>query len=266
MTSIACVPGPLLPFSLAFALLDLTVRAFPGPGLTSSLAAALPPMILLGWTLRTYAGSLFRVQQFSRIRGCACLVLSMALFLLVVAGGVAVLTLLVRAGAGDYFAIPAAGVAGSDGVVGGPEAPAGRRPGLHRGPGGGLGLYDERPDARRVAEMARPLPPVIDADNAWLAFLGFCAPPGESPIAYGGKAAEQVPGHPGAGPRCCGLVGRGRVALRLEFQGELPCHCGDPEEGRLACAAGHPEEISRLVRDNEELLRRYAQLRGFKSI
>jgi len=92
-----------LPISLAVLFHNLILQALPSRGLASSIAAALPSLIIVSWTLRTYTANLFRVQQFSRTRGCVGLVLVMTLFLVVVAGGLASLLLLLRYGAGPYL-------------------------------------------------------------------------------------------------------------------------------------------------------------------
>jgi len=127
----------------------------------------------------------------------------------------------------------------------------------------GLGCYDERPDPRRVEEMARPLPAIAEPGNAWLAILGFSASPGEQPVAYGEELLRKSHAIQTKDPDAVAWV-PDEGKSRLEFQGELPRRCDYPDNMLLEYATQHPDEVATLARDNEELLRRYAQLGSFR--
>lgn len=125
----------------------------------------------------------------------------------------------------------------------------------------GLALYDEKPNDEMVKEMTRPLPEVIEPDNAYIAFIGFAAPKGISPYAYGAEKLQKLKD----ALQTRKITGKITNPFddrkgELSFQGEIPSSSVSKTSKTLEYAAKHPEEIVQLGRENEELLRRYEML------
>lgn len=128
----------------------------------------------------------------------------------------------------------------------------------------GLALYDERPDPELAREMARPLPEVIEQGNAWIAFLGLTAQEGVSPYTYGEKKMRDLKASIQAGKNEREVfASSGNKDSELSFQGKLPSFYSRKDDGILAYAMAHPDEVSSLYSNNAELLRRYDNLRTY---
>jgi len=129
----------------------------------------------------------------------------------------------------------------------------------------GLALYDEKPAPGLVREMARALPETIEPGNAWIIFLGFAAPEGVSPFAYGEKKMQNLKAAVSTGKSyrefLTSSIEDGKSELR--FLGEFPSFYTRKDEGMLPYAAAHRNEIAALRHDNEELLQRYEALRTY---
>jgi hypothetical protein len=125
----------------------------------------------------------------------------------------------------------------------------------------GLALYDEKPNDEMVKEMTRPLPEVIEPNNAYIALVGFAAPKGMSPYAYGAEKMQKLKD---------ALLDKKVIGKminpfddkkdELSFQGEIPSFSFSEPSKTLEYAAKHSVEIAQLSRNNEELLRRYEML------
>jgi len=119
----------------------------------------------------------------------------------------------------------------------------------------GLALYDEPPDPGVREILALPPVDVFATDNAWIAFMGFSAPPGTSVYSYGARRTEEYL-----------AIVRGEADRTLEqffspaealpLQGEVP----SVGARLLPYALEHAGEVAALVRDNGELLARYVRL------
>lgn len=129
----------------------------------------------------------------------------------------------------------------------------------------GLAWYDEKPAPGLVREMARTLPETIEPGNAWIAFLGFAAPEGVSPYAYGEQKMQKLKAAVSTGKNytefLTSIIEDGKSELR--FQGKLPSFYTSKDDGMLPYAAVHRNEIAALRHDNEELLQRYEALRTY---
>lgn len=129
----------------------------------------------------------------------------------------------------------------------------------------GLALYDEKPAPGLVREMARTLPDTVEPGNAWIVFLGFAAPEGVSPYAYGAQKMQRL--------KVAVLNGKNYTEFlssivedgksELSFQGKLPSFYARKDDGMLPYAAVHRNEIAALRHHNEELLQRYEALRTY---
>ena len=125
----------------------------------------------------------------------------------------------------------------------------------------GLALYDEKPNDEMVKEMTRPLPEVIEPDNAYIAFIGFASPNGITPCAYGAEKMRKLKD---------ALQDRkitGNMTNffddkkgELSFVGKLPSINKSKADGTLEYASKHSDEINQLSQKNEELLQRYEML------
>jgi hypothetical protein len=132
----------------------------------------------------------------------------------------------------------------------------------------GLALYDERPGPELVREMARPHAEVVEQGNIWMVFLGFTAPEGVSPYAYAERRIQKLQEFIKAGKSegevlAAYLAAFGDNKSELSFRGKMPPFYGKKDDGIMSYAAGHPDEVATLCRDNAELLRRYEQLRTY---
>lgn len=128
----------------------------------------------------------------------------------------------------------------------------------------GLAIYDEKPDPEFVREMTRPLPEVLEPGNAWVAFLGFGAPEGVSPYAFGEETLRKVRDAVSAGksfPEYYPAIADSKS--QFSVRGTIPYLPVKTDSGMLLYAAAHRDEIAVLIRDNGELLRRYEALRTF---
>jgi hypothetical protein len=129
----------------------------------------------------------------------------------------------------------------------------------------GLALYDEKPAPGLVREMARTLPETIEPGNAWIVFLGFAAPEGVTPYAYGAQKMQEIKAAVSSGREysefLTSTMEDGKSELR--FQGKLPSFYTRKDDGMLSYAAVHRNEIAALRRDNIELLQRYETLRMY---
>lgn len=124
----------------------------------------------------------------------------------------------------------------------------------------GLALYDEEPAPELARQMAKPLPEIVEPGNAWVVFSGFNAPHGMSPYFRGEEKMKKLLG---------GKTGRDSLPLDndektgLQFKGKIPSFSGSKDNGMLAFAEKHRDEVVTLSRDNEELLERYERLMQF---
>jgi hypothetical protein len=122
----------------------------------------------------------------------------------------------------------------------------------------GLALYDEKPNDEMVKEMTRPLPEVIEPNNAYIALIGFASPKGISPYDYGAekmrKMKDALPTEKVAGKMTNPFDHKKN---ELSFKGEIVSFYNPKMTKILDYAAEHPNEIAHLVQENEELLRRY---------
>lgn len=129
----------------------------------------------------------------------------------------------------------------------------------------GLALYDEEPDPELVREMAQALPEPIEPGNAWIVMLGFAAPEGVSPYAYGEEKLQKLKTAVTSDENEREVTaGQGGNASELKFQDarELPYFYANSGDGMLPYAATHRAEIAALLKDNKELLERYETLRA----
>lgn len=129
----------------------------------------------------------------------------------------------------------------------------------------GLALYDEKPAPGLMREMARTLSETIEPGNAWIVFLGFAAPEGVSPYAYGvqkmQKLKEAVSTGKGYSEFLASEIDESKP--RLQFQGKVPSFYSKKDEGMIPYVATHRAEIAALRQNNAELLKRYEALRTF---
>lgn len=131
-----------------------------------------------------------------------------------------------------------------------------------------LALYDERPGPELAREMARPRPEVVEPGNAWIALLGLSAPKGVSPYANGEERMKKLQAAIQAGKPHRDIIALSidtpdTKKAELTLQGTMPPFYGKKDAGILAYASSHPEEAASLCRNNDEILRRYEQLRTF---
>lgn len=71
------------------------------PSTVTGLVAGIPSLIIFCCAIRSYWVNIIVSQQFTRTRGLACIVISLVLFLVLIAGGGAVLSLLCEFGMQD---------------------------------------------------------------------------------------------------------------------------------------------------------------------
>lgn len=125
----------------------------------------------------------------------------------------------------------------------------------------GLALYDEKPNDEMVKEMTRPLPEVIEPDNAYIAFIGFASPKGISPYDYGAEKMRKFKND----FRTAMATGEINNLIdnkkdEFSFQGKMPSLSILINGKTLEYAAKHTDEIVRLGQKNQELLQRYEML------
>jgi hypothetical protein len=92
-----------LPLGFAALLARIILLALDEPDLTTAFAVSIPALIIALLAVRTYCANLVRAQQFSRVKGGVSLVLTLVLFLIVIAGLACILMLFFRYGAGDFL-------------------------------------------------------------------------------------------------------------------------------------------------------------------
>jgi hypothetical protein len=125
----------------------------------------------------------------------------------------------------------------------------------------GLALYDEKPNDEMVKEMTRPLPEVIEPDNAYIAFIGFASPKGITPYDYGAEKMRKLKDAL-LTEKVTGKMTNpfDHKKNELSYKGEIVSFYNPKMTKILDYAAKHPNEIAHLVQENEELLRRYEML------
>ncbi|MCM2359153.1 MAG: hypothetical protein NDI77_13470 [Geobacteraceae bacterium] len=90
-----------LPAGCAALLYSLILLTLNEPSPATEFLAAIPSLFLLCCAFRNYCANVIVTHQFTRARGSASIVLTLALFLVLIAGGVGFLSLLFRYGTGE---------------------------------------------------------------------------------------------------------------------------------------------------------------------
>ncbi len=90
-----------LPIGFAALLYSFILMPFKKPGITTTIILAIPSLIMACFAIRNYCSNIVAVQQFTRKRGAFDIVLTFILFLIVIGGGVGILSLLTRYYSGD---------------------------------------------------------------------------------------------------------------------------------------------------------------------
>ncbi len=122
----------------------------------------------------------------------------------------------------------------------------------------GFALYDQKLNSELERFIKQPLPEIVEPGNAWIVFLGFDAPEGVSPYVYGAQVMRKYRDSLLAGTNSgTHLQAVGDDKSKVAFKGKRPALYGAKHDGMLAFAAAHPDQVTALSRDNEELLRRY---------
>jgi hypothetical protein len=92
-----------LPFGLACLLYGFILFVLIKPESATLYVELIPPVVVLLWSIWNYCSNIIAVQQFTRIKGTASLVLTSFLFLVVIAGGAGVFLLLTNYGKDVFF-------------------------------------------------------------------------------------------------------------------------------------------------------------------
>ncbi len=91
----------LFPVGLAVLLYGLILLPLTNPSTATEIAAAIPSVIIFCCAVRNYCSNIIAAQQFTRGRGIASTMLTLVLFLVLIAGGIACLWLFCEYGTGD---------------------------------------------------------------------------------------------------------------------------------------------------------------------
>jgi hypothetical protein len=89
---------PFLLMGSAVLLSSLLLLTLEKPSTLIELVAAIPSLVIFCCASRCYWVNIIVSQQFTRIRGVVCIVISLALFLVLIAGGGAVLSIICELG------------------------------------------------------------------------------------------------------------------------------------------------------------------------
>jgi hypothetical protein len=90
-----------LPAGFAVLLYGLIILTLKVPSTKSELLAAIPSLFLFCCAIRNYCSNIIITQHFTRTRGAVSMAVTLVLFLVLIAGGVCLLTLLFKYGMGD---------------------------------------------------------------------------------------------------------------------------------------------------------------------
>jgi hypothetical protein len=92
-----------LPLGFACLLFRFILLAFNEPKPIITFAASIPSLVFVLWSIWNYSSNIIAVQQFTRARGVISLILTLFLFLVVIAGGIGFFSLLIKSGKGEFI-------------------------------------------------------------------------------------------------------------------------------------------------------------------
>lgn len=85
---------------LAGLLYSAILSLFEKPTYMTSLVASIPSLVIAFLALRNYCTNIISTQEFTRKRGAASMLLTFTLFIMVIVGGIALLSIIVKYGSG----------------------------------------------------------------------------------------------------------------------------------------------------------------------